>query len=186
MARPSKLTEKQWEAIGKRLLNGESNASLSREFGVSKATISERFSERTKTVKSVANQIVATSEALSLLNVSEQIAACDLASRLRSISGHLAGAAEFGAATAHRLAGIAHNKAQEIDDAAPLNEESMESLKVVAVLTRTANEASEIAVNLLKANKEAVDGMSKSTGEAPARMSQTEFRQIAKQISSEI
>lgn len=155
MARPSKLTDAQWESIGKRLLAGESAAALSREFGVSKAAISVRFSKRTEAVKTVAKQIVETERALSFLNVSEQIAARSLADDLKAISEHLAGAARFGAATSHRLAGIAHNKVAEIDDAKPLNEESLASLKGIAVLTRMANDASEIGLNLLRANKDA-------------------------------
>jgi AcrR family transcriptional regulator len=154
MARPSKLTDAQWESIGKRLLAGESAAALSREFGVSKAAISVRFSKRTEAVKTVAKQIVETERALSFLNVSEQIAARSLADDLKAISEHLAGAARFGAATSHRLAGIAHNKVAEIDDAKPLNEESLASLKGIAVLTRMANDASEIGLNLLRANKD--------------------------------
>lgn len=35
MGRPSKLTDAQWETIGKRLLAGESTSALAREFGVS-------------------------------------------------------------------------------------------------------------------------------------------------------
>jgi AcrR family transcriptional regulator len=155
MARPSKLTDAQWESIGKRLLAGESAAALSREFGVSKAAISIRFSKRTEAVKTVAKQIVETERALSFLNVSEQIAARSLADDLKAISEHLAGAARFGAATSHRLAGIAHSKVAEIDDAKPLTDESLASLKGIAVLTRMANDASEIGLNLLRANKDA-------------------------------
>lgn len=168
MGRNSKLTDKQWEAIGKRLLTGESAASLAREFSVSKASISTRFSKRSETVKSVANQIVETERSLSLLNVSEQIAARSLADELKSISTHLAGAAKFGAMTAHRLSGIAQAKALEIDDAAPLNEESVESLKGISALTRMANGAAEIGLNLLRANKESIDAMNK--GDAPEDM----------------
>jgi len=157
VARPSKLTDKQWESIGKRLLNGESAASLARSFGISKAAVSLRFSKRIETVKSVANQIVATGKALELLNVSEQIAAHDMASRMRSISGHLMGAADYGAATAHRLSGIAHAKVQEIDDAAPVSEESLNALKGINALTRMANDASSIGLNLIAANKDAVN-----------------------------
>lgn len=161
MARPSKLTDKQWEAIGKRLLAGESNAALAREYKVSPTAISLRYSKRTETVKAVANQIVATETALSLLNVSEQIAARTLADDLKSISTHLAGAAKFGAMTAHRLSGIAQSKALEIDDAAPLDDESLESLKGIAVLTRMANGSAEIGLNLLRANKDSIDEMNK-------------------------
>lgn len=161
MARPSKLTDAQWEKIGKRLLAGESASSLAREYGVSKAAISQRFSERSKTIKDVANQIVATESALSKLNVSEQLAARSLADDLKAISEHLAGAARYGAATAHRLSGIAHSKVNEIDDTAPLGDDSLESLKGIAALTRIANAASEIPLNLLKANKDIIDDMNK-------------------------
>lgn len=168
MARPSKLTDAQWEKIGKRLLSGESASSLAREFGISKASVSGRFSERLKNVKDAANQIVAAESALSKLNVSEQMAARSLADDLKAISEHLAGAARFGAATAHRLSGIAHSKASEIDDASPLTGESTETLKGIAVLTKMANEAAEIPMGLLKANKEKVDELNR--GEATENM----------------
>lgn len=161
MARPSKLTDKQWEAIGKRLLGGESAAALSREFGVSKASVSGRFSKRHETLKTVAKQIVEAESALSLLNVSEQMAVRSIADDLKAISGHLVGAARYGAATAHRLSGIAHGKAAEIDDSKPLNDESRDALRDVAVLSKMANEASEIGLNLIKANKETVDEMNR-------------------------
>lgn len=156
MGRPSKLSADQWEQIRKRLLAGEKAADLAREFGVSKTRISARFSERIETVKSVANQLVSAEGALRSLPVSEQLAALTLADELRAISHHMAGAAKFGAATAHRLSGIAHSKVQEIDDAAPLNDESLESLKGVAALTKLANDAAVIPSALLAANKDAI------------------------------
>jgi len=165
MGRQSKLTDAQWEKIGKRLLAGESPSALAREFGVSKSTISGRFSERVQNVKDVANQIVATENALSKLNISEQIAARSLADDLKAISEHLAGAARFGAATAHRLSGIAHNKAAEIDDAKPMDDASRTALGNIAVLTKMANDASEIGLNLLKANKDTIDDLNKRTND---------------------
>lgn len=168
MARPSKLTDQQWSDIEKRLLNGESASALARAYKISKASVSGRFSERVQKVKTVANQLVEADRAFSLLNVSEQIAARSLADDLKAISTHLAGAAKFGSMTAHRLSGIAHGKVQEIDDAAPLDDASIESLKGVAVLTRMANASSEIGLNLLRANKEKVDELNK--GDSPADM----------------
>jgi hypothetical protein len=161
MGRTSKLTEKQWESIGKRLLDGESARSLGREFGVAESAIRKRLSAQVGQVKTVANQLVETERAFNALPISAQISARTLANRLLAISDHLAGAAEYGAATAHRLSGIAHMKANEIDDAKPLDAESLESLRGIAALTKMANDASEIGVNLLRANKEAVDGLSK-------------------------
>jgi hypothetical protein len=156
MGRKSKLSEKQWQEIGKRLLEGEKASALAREFKVSPATISERFSKSVGNVKAVANQILETENALKSLTVSEQVSAISLADQLRSISSHLAGGANYGAATFHRLAGIAHAKVQEIDDAAPLNDESREALRDVAVLTKMANDAAVTPLNLLSANKDRV------------------------------
>lgn len=161
MGRPSKLTDRQWEAIGKRLLAGESTSALAREFGVSKATISERFSERLGNVKDAANQIVAAEVALSKLNVSEQIAARSLADDLKAISMHLAGAARYGASTAHRLSGIANARAEQIDDAAQFTEDGFKAMAEVSALTKLANSAAEIPLGLLKANKEKVDDMNR-------------------------
>lgn len=63
--------------------------------------------------------------------------------------------------TSHRLSGIAHGQVEKIDDADPITEESLETLKGIAVLTKMANSSSEIGLNLLRANKEAVDGLNR-------------------------
>lgn len=156
MGRKSKLTEEQWAQIKNRLLEGESGRALAEEFGVSETAIRKRVSSQVSEIKTVANQIAGAQTALSRLPISSQISAQTLAQRLLSISNHLASAADYGAATAHRLAGIAHMKAAEIDDSAPLTEEGVQTLKGIAALSRMANEASEIGVNLLKANKDIV------------------------------
>lgn len=166
MGRKSKLSENQWAEIGKRLLAGEKASVLARTFKVSPATISERFSKFIGNVKAVANQIVAAEDALKSLPIAEQISAITLASELRAISMHMAGAAKFGAATAHRLAGIAHGKVQEIDDASPFEAKSMESLKGVALLTKLANDAAVIPSNLLSANKEIIKEANQGGGQS--------------------
>lgn len=168
--RKSKLTEAQWKEVERRMIAGESVRAIAREFGVSEATIRLRKSTQVEEIKSVANQIVATEFALKALPISAQIAAHDLAAQLRSISGHLAGAANFGAATAHRLSGIAHAKVAEIDDGDPLGAESMESLKGIAVLTKMANDSSQIGMNLLAANKEAVKELNQIAKPVPQRV----------------
>lgn len=169
MGRPSKLTEKQWLVIAERMAAGESVRALAREFKISESTIRERLSAQTEKVRSVANQILTTERELKALPISAQITAHNLADQLRSISGHLAGAANYGAATAHRLSGIAHGKIALIDDAAPLSEESIGELKGIAVLTKMANESSEIGINLLRANKEAIDALNKGDDSDPIR-----------------
>ncbi|MDE2354811.1 MAG: hypothetical protein KGL17_07285, partial [Betaproteobacteria bacterium] len=53
-----------------------------------------------------------------------------------------------------------HAKVQEIDDAAPLtDDESFNALKSISALTRLANDASQIPLNLLAANKDAVKAL---------------------------
>lgn len=170
MGRKSALTDKQWEQIGERLLRGERPAALAKEYGVDRAAISRRFSQQVKSVKSVANQLVAADNALKSLPISQQINALSLAEELKAISGHLASAARYGAATAHRLSGIANSQVAKIDDADPLRAESLESLKGISALTRLANESSTIALNLLGANKEMVKAAMQDDDVQPAQI----------------
>lgn len=159
MARPSKLTDAQWDKIGQRLLKGEKAADLAREYGVSKTRISVRFSDRIETVKEVAQQLVATETRMASLPMADQIAARTLADDLKAISMHMASAAKYGAATAHRLKAIANAQVDKIDDADPLNSAGVEVLKGIAALERTANEAAELPLGLMKANQGVIDQM---------------------------
>lgn len=90
MGRPSKLTEDQWAKIKVRLLNGESRRAIAKEFGISESSIREKVSAQVTEIKNVAHQIVATEKALQALPISAQLTAQNHASRLRSISDHLA------------------------------------------------------------------------------------------------
>jgi hypothetical protein len=170
MGRKSKLGDAQWEEIGRRLAKGESTSALAKEYGVSKSVISARFSKRTETIKTVANQLVAAEIAFESLGIAEQISVRSLANELKDISLHLAGAAKFGAATAHRLSGIANAQVAKIDDADPLNNQSIESLKGISALTRLANESSTIGLNLLSANKEMVKAGMKDDPVQPVKI----------------
>lgn len=157
MGRKSKLTDEQWQQIGERLVKGEKPADLAREFKVSKATISERFSKRTEKIKAVAGQLVAAETAFESLGIAEQISARSLADDLKAISAHLASAAKYGAQVAHKLAGIANEQAQQVDDARP--EESVDNLKRIDVMMTLANKSANLGLNLLAANKEAAKAM---------------------------
>lgn len=154
MGRKSKLTPDQWNEIQKRHIDGESLRSLAKEFGVSESSARERISAQSAQIKTVANQIVTAERALAQLPVSAQITAQNLASKLRAISDNLASAAQYGAATAHRLSALANSEVAKVDDADPLA--SAEKLRGVAALTTLANESGKIALNLLAANKEDV------------------------------
>jgi hypothetical protein len=176
MGRKSSLTPEQWVEIERRhLVDGESVRSLAKEFGVDEAGIRRKINPQksadeksAKCLRELADAKITADKAvraisaeISALPISRQQIVSDLAQKLMNISGHLASAAEYGAATAHRLSGMAHMKISEIDDAKPLDPESIETLKGIAVLTKMANESSEIAVNLLSANKETVKELNK-------------------------
>lgn len=161
MGRPSKLTDEQWAQIESRIVSGESARKLAKEFGVSDTAIRLRVTSHVEEIKSVANQMLEVESRLHSMPLTSQVTTHNLADQLRSISGHLASAANYGAATAHRLSSIAHGKVSKIADAAPLDEQGIETLKGIAVLTRMANASSEIGINLLRANKEVVDDLNR-------------------------
>ncbi len=180
MARPSKLTPEQWSEVKRRILAGEKPADLAREFKVSRATISTQVYKRVEEIKAVANQMVGAEQSFRALPISEQLLTATLAQELIAISHHVAGAAKFGAATAHRLAGIAHGKVHEIDDAAPLDAASLDALKGVSALTRLANDSASIALNLLAANKERVKAMDDGPTDAAPELAITVTRREAR------
>lgn len=176
MARSSKLSEKQWSDIERRLLAGESCRSLAREFGISETAIRKRLGSHVKKIVIVADQLLEVDKALRDLPLSSQFSAQNLFQRLRSISDHLASAAEFGAMTSHRLSAMAHTQSDRIDDVDPLK--SIETLQTIATLTKIANSSSEIAVNLLSANKDVIREAQKDGGK-----SQDEFlRELASHL----
>jgi len=155
MARPSKLSPEQWAEVERRLAAGEGVRDLARAFGVSPAAVSKRgVSKQTKQVQVVAKQLAQAQTALAALPVAQQYTAVSLAEKLRNISASLASAAELGAATAHRLHALANSEVAKVDDADPLA--SREALIGVAGLVKLGNDAAQVGVNLLAANKERI------------------------------
>ena len=169
MARPSKLTEKQWSEIQHRLMNGETPGMLAKAFKVGRTTITDRFPAGCRELKELANQIVTTDAQFKALPIASQVSVMSLVDDLKAISMHLAGAAKYGAATAHRLSGIANAQVEKIDDAEPLSGKSLETLKGISALTKLANDSSVIPINLLNANKESI----KIINNAPAEQTRT-------------
>ncbi len=163
MARPSKLTPKQWGDIEKRVLGGEPVRKLAREYGLSDTAINKRLSLQTKPVKRVANQLAAAELAMESLPVGLQVKVRNLADELKDISTHLAGAARFGAMTSHKLAIIANSEAEKVDDSEPMK--TVEQLRNVGALTNLANEAAKTGLTLLAANK----GAPQTPDEQPRR-----------------
>jgi hypothetical protein len=181
MAGKRKLSIEQWATVDRRLINGEPIRHLAREYGVSDGTIRARIKKagKSETVQIVAAKIVEAEKSLAALPLSAQYTARTLAQKLMSISDSLASAAELGAYTAHRLQSLANNEVAKVDDADPMA--SMDNLRGVGVMTKLANESASIALNLLAANKEAVQKANAGggQGENPVEASDDELVRIA-------
>lgn len=162
MGRPSKLTPEQWKELERRMMGGESAAHLSRVFGISQARISEKVTKVSEIISETAHKLADAHNALALLPVAQQYSAISLSEKLRNASNSMASAAELGAATAHRLHGIANHQAQMIDDANP----DPDMLKMVAALAKTGNDSMAPAVALLGINK---DGAASAFRDAPQK-----------------
>jgi len=161
MGRKSKLTDDQWAEVDRRILEGESIRALAREFSISDSAIRERIAKHGKVenVQIVARKIVDAEISLAALPITAQITAQNLAAKLRAISDNLAGAAHYGAATAHRLAALANAEVQKVDDADPLS--SLDAMRGVAMLTKLSNDSAQTGLNLLAANKEQAKSLDK-------------------------
>lgn len=156
MGRKSKLSEEQWAELFRRVSEGESRRALGEEFGLSEASIRQREAKIGKTaeVQQVARMIVETQAAYESLPPIGQINSQKLAQRLMSITGSMAAGAEMSAMNFHRLSALANAELQKVDDANVLGSEG--ALKVVAVLTKMANDAAVTPINLLSANKDRI------------------------------
>lgn len=203
MGRKSSLTPEQWIAIERRvLIDGESVNSLAKEFGVNEGTIRKKIVPNKSEGKKAANPLVdlaqakvraeaaakSISERISELPLAKQQIVSDLARKLTSISDHLGSAAEHSAASAHRLSILANQQLQRVDEVNPMV--SVNELQAVAALQKMANQSSEIGLNLLRANKEAVDDIGRRGAEAEdiggAVGSPEEYKAALREVLKEI
>jgi hypothetical protein len=161
MTRRRVLTDEQWALIGKRLLEGACTTDLANEYGVAESTIRSHFERagmKPDMVQRVAAHLFEADCELRALPTEGQVQALTLFQRLRNISESLAQAAENGAKTAVRFTALANTEAQKVDDADPLGSEK--NLKAAVLLTKAANEAASIPLNLLSANRDSVKRLS--------------------------
>jgi len=153
MGRPSKLTEAKWDELQRRLAAGELASDLAKEFGVHKAAISRRVAQPTEKIKAVVTQALAAESALKALPFSQRNIAIDLIDELRQLSMSTIKVASLGMKTAHRMASIANEESQKIEDADPLK--SAVSLKTIEWLGDIVRTHASVGLNLLASNKEA-------------------------------
>lgn len=174
MGRKSHLTSDQWLEVERRhVVEGDSINSLAAEFGVNESSIRRKIKPNKAEAKSSANPLKELAkekvradaesrriaEQIATLPYAKQEIVETLARKLTNISDHLGSAAEYSAASAHRLAALANQQLDAVDDVNPLK--SVEQLQSVALLQKMSNGASEIPLGLLRANKEHIDDMNK-------------------------
>ena len=179
MGRKSSLTDVQWIEIERRhLVDGVSLNALAKEFGVNESSLRRKIKPNkaeapnpAKNLRVIAEKMVAAdatnkhiAELFGALPLGQQRTVSELARKLSSISDHVGSAAEFSAASMHRLAMMANQQLDLVDDVDPLK--SLQRLKAFSLLQGEANSAGTIPMNLLKSNKEAVEEMNR--GNAPA------------------
>jgi hypothetical protein len=165
MGRKSTLTPKQWAEIEQRLLCVRPNSppetirGLAREYEISESAIRLKFSAHHKQAKTVADQIVTAERNFRALPVAAQVTTLTLAAQLRAISDNLGNAAMNSAATAHRLSSMANAQLIKIDESKPLDEEGRKTLSDISALTKMANDAAVIPMDLLAANAKTMEKM---------------------------
>jgi len=169
MGRKSSLTDEQWLEIERRhVVEGESINSLAAEFGVNESSIRRKIKPNKaespngeNPLRQLAKEKVRVdaeskriAEQIAELPYAKQQIVSDLARKLTNVSEHIASAAEFSAASAHRLSLLANQQLEKVDEVDPLK--SVTQLQAVALLQKMANASSEIGLNLLRANKDAI------------------------------
>jgi hypothetical protein len=151
MARPSKLTDKQWEQIRTRRLNGETVRALAAEFGISPSTLNDKVSVQTEQIKKVANQIVDAQQALNAMPISEQISVQQYAQKLLAIGNALSDAAIAGAHTAKQVTEALRSRNAGLTDSQLLEDDNLKSSMASSMVANTASKLGMDMLNL--ANK---------------------------------
>lgn len=170
MGRKSSLTAEQWLEVERRhVVDGESINALAAEFGINESSIRRKIkpnkaespngNKGQNPLQAIAKEKVRVdaeskriAEQIAELPYAKQQIVSDLARKLTSISEHLGSAAEYSAASAHRLSFMANQQLEKVDEVEPLK--SVVELQAVALLQKLANTSSEIGLNLLRANKD--------------------------------
>ena len=184
MGRKSKLSEKQWDDMKRRNLDGETLRSLAREYGVSESTAREKISAQTAQIKNVANQIVATAMAVKELPLSAQVSAHNLADKLLAISMSLSDAAIAGAITAKRINEAAQNHIANKKDADLMGEDGLKAMMAASMIAKTAGKMGMDLLNLAT-KPGAMKGDGNGQGSKLVSLTAEEIRLINEELDRE-
>lgn len=147
MGRKSKLTDKQWDDIEKRLLANESASDLAREYGVTEGAIRYKFSTKIVEIKEVTKQVFEAETRFNELPIATKITVRSLVDQMKIVSENMADSAIHGSMTSRRLARLANKEAAKIDEENPLAD--IDALKGIAALTEMSNKAAFIPMGLM-------------------------------------
>jgi transposase-like protein len=165
--REKALNDSEYMEAMRRVLGGESIRKVAASFGVGQSSLLRRgVTADCNAVKAIAGELVEVEQKFAALPVPLQVSARLLANELQSISEHLAGAAKYGAQTAHRLSYIANAQVDSLDAGASLEENST-SLRSVMAFTESANKAAEIGLKILASNKDTLKGAGQQVETSP-------------------
>lgn len=161
--RPPKFTPDELAQIDELIDVGEPLANIAKRFNCSASFVYQRTRGYDRTqIQNIAADFVRAERVVLSLTPDQQRRAWNLVQHMREISTNLMNAAVSQSATAYRLSAIANAEAQKIDDADP--ESSVETIKMVSALTKTANESASIPLALINANREAIKESAKDDG----------------------
>jgi hypothetical protein len=167
----SKLSDKQWQDIIKRKLEGEANTTLAKEFGVTEGAIRNRVTTTCNKIKDTANQIVAAELSFSELPDGTKDITIDYARNLRAMSNNMLSAGVHSSSTSAKLAKVASAMANKIEYRETMTVEEIEEqlilLKSVIALQNTANTANVIPMGLLGLNKPAAEKLIPTPDDTP-------------------
>lgn len=121
MAGKSKISPKNLALAIEMREAGETVRAIAKRIKVSAATV-QTITTQPKHIKAVAEQIVATNQALSALSIAEQVAVQNYAQKLLAITSNLTDASVASSKTAKRVAEVAHRRAEEATDEELLDE----------------------------------------------------------------
>jgi transposase-like protein len=187
MGRKSSLTAEQWIEVERRhLVDGAPINALATEIGVNESSIRRRIKPNKAASPSQKHPLHALAEEKARVDaqnkrISAQIAelpyagqqiVSDLARKLTNISEHIGSAAEISAASAHRLARMANQQLEQVDDVNPMSTASF--LQTHAALQKLSNCAMEGPLKLLGANKDMIEEMNKGQSGGLAQLQRIE------------
>ena len=158
MGRPSKLDDRQWAEIGRRLANGETATVLAKVFKIGRSTIVERFSGKVTEIKSAAAALASAELVVESMPVSDAASVRALADQLKGVQRDLLLSAQAGARTSAIMAGLAQRQAERLKQRA--DEEGVvepDEMRPMVAMIEAGNRASSVGVTLLSAHKSQAD-----------------------------